>query len=353
MIEINNRINELLSIIKNKKTIIALKNQAIKNLKQKLADKSKKSIKKTKNDKRSINSETKSDVLQIDTKKAVKIIVLFNSNEFTEKSEPRINNWALKIENKLRKNVSLFSIENVRIEYVQNLIDDQTLHHLKSRFRQKFKNSYAIVEDFIENLRRMYDDFNRRFTTVNQFRDLKMKKNNFIDFWTDFQRLFEKFEFFENHFFEKFIHKLTSIYQKHLSMKCDKIINVYHLAILIKKTIEKWKIAENIEIKTQRYRIAMNVNNTKSTDVQISMKANAFSKIMLQFDSFNRSLTSFVFRMTRTPNSDFIKKKTMIERRCFNCNEIEHIVKNCLKPKMIKINEIVKKMKFDENSKKK
>ena len=75
MIEINNRINELLSIIKNKKTVIVLKNQTIKNLKQKLTDKSKKSVKKTKNDKQSINSETKSDVLQIDTKKAVKMML--------------------------------------------------------------------------------------------------------------------------------------------------------------------------------------------------------------------------------------------------------------------------------------
>ena len=42
----------------------------------------------------------------------------------------------------------------------------------------------------------------------------------------------------------------------------------------------------------------------------------------------------------------------MIEKRYFNYNEIRHIVKNCSKSKMIKINEIVKKMKFDENSKK-
>ena len=91
MIKINNRINELLNIIKNKKTIIVLKNQAIENLKQKLTDKSKKSIKEKENDKQSIDFETKNDVLQIDTKKAVKMIVLFDSNEFTEKSESRID----------------------------------------------------------------------------------------------------------------------------------------------------------------------------------------------------------------------------------------------------------------------
>ena len=135
-------------------------------------------------------------------------------------------------------------------------------------------------------------------------------------------------------------------------MKYDKIIDVYELTILIKKIIEKWKTAKNIKIKTQRYWIAMNVNNTKNIDVQIDMKIAAFSKIMLQFNSFNRLLISFVFRTIRTLNSDFIKKKTMIKNRCFNCNEIEHIVKNCLKSKIIKMNEIVKKIKFNENSKK-
>ena len=44
-------------------------------------------------------------------------------------------------------------------------------------------------------------------------------------------------KYIDDHFFEKFIHKLTSIYQKHLSMKCDKITDLYNLTILMKKTI--------------------------------------------------------------------------------------------------------------------
>ena len=41
----------------------------------------------------------------------------------------------------------------------------------------------------------------------------------------------------------------------------------------------------------------------------------------------------------------------MIEKHCFNYNKTVHIVKNCSKLKMIKINEIVKK-KFDKKLKK-
>ena len=236
---------------------------------------------------------------------------------------------------------------------MQNLIDDQILRSLEFRFRENLKNSYSIVAEIIENLRRMYDDSNRRFHAVNQFRDLKMRENNFIDFWSNFQKLIEKLKYFNDHFLKKFIDKLFSSYQKYLSIKCDKVIDLYELTVVVKKTTEKWKIVENIEIKTQRYQTAMNVNAVKVTDIQIDMKNAANLKIILQSNLFNRSLISFVFRVIRTSDFDPIKKKTMIEKRCFNCNEIEHIVKNCSKSKMIKMNEIVKKMKFEKNSKKK
>ena len=228
------------------------------------------------------------------------------------------------------------------------------MRRLEFRFRKKSKNSYAIVENIIENLRRMYNDLNCRFIVVNQFRDLKIKKNNFIDFWAKFQKLFEKLKYINDHFFEKFFHKLISIYQKHLSMKCDNVTDLYDLTIVMKKTTKKWKIVKNIEIKSQRYQIAMNVDVVKNIDVYIDTKIFATSNVILQSDSFNRSLISFAFRVICTSNSNSIKKKTMIEKRFFNCNKIEHIVKNCSKSKTIKINEIVKKMKkFDEKSKKK
>ena len=97
----------------------------------------------------------------------------------------------------------------------------------------------------------------------------------------------------------------------------------------------------------------MSVDAIKNADAQIDMKIVAISKMILQSNSFNRSLILFAFRVIPTPDLDPIKEKTMVEKRCFNCNEMKHIVKNCPKSKTVKINEIVKKMKFEENSKKK
>ena len=82
----------------------------------------------------------------------------------------------MKIENKLKKNVSFFSIENVKIEYVQNLINDQILRSFEFCFRENFKNSYLIVAEIIENLRFIDDNLNHYFNVINQFRDLKIRK---------------------------------------------------------------------------------------------------------------------------------------------------------------------------------
>ena len=90
----------------------------------------------------------------------------------------------------------------------------------------------------------------------------------------------------------------------------------------------------------------MNVSNAKDINVQIDIKIAAILKIILQSNSFNWSLILFVFCVIGTPNSDSIKEKTMFEKRCFNYNEIEHIVKNNSKSKMIKMNEIVKSQLF-------
>ena len=46
---------------------------------------------KSENNKRSIEFETESDVVQIDTKKTIKMIIFSDPNKFTEKNEFRID----------------------------------------------------------------------------------------------------------------------------------------------------------------------------------------------------------------------------------------------------------------------
>lgn len=342
----NFRIDEITIFFRNKKKIIVFKNEKIVELKKTLIKQSHRTIKSDEDS--SAHNRKKTSKSSDRSIKTIKTIVFSNFDEFIEKNKFRIDDWALKIQNKLKKNAHLFSIENVKIKYVQNFIDDQVLRRLEPKFRKKTKKFYRTVNEIVENLRCMYENFNRHFIAVNFFRDFRMKENVFIDFWIEFQKLFENFEYNDDHLFKKFIHKLFFAFQKHFSMKCDKTIDFYDLTSMMKKTTERWRIVEIIEKKSVRYKNAM--IKTHSSDAFFF--ENSKFRIIERNSIFavSTSITAKQFRLiifefvqiVRTSNLDFVKKKRMIKSRCFNCHEIKHIAKNCIVSKLIKMNEIKK-----------
>ena len=351
----NIRINELFSALADKKEIIALKNEKIKRLKKKLVNKFQNIVEFEKN---SIESEKKSNTIESTFEiRKIKTIELLDPNLFIEKNESRIDDWALKIQSKLKRNVHLFPIEDFKIGYVQNLIDGQILRRLEPRLRDKVKNSYRKVKEIIEDFKRMYGDSNRRFIAVDAFRDFRMKGNNFNDFWAEFQRHSSEFDHSESHFLEEFIHKLSSILQKYLSVNCDETKDLYELADKVKKTTNKWRTADNIEAKSARYKAALIRLNTSEkiitdTKTRNNSRASSIPASGSASSASTRLLTSAIARLIRSPNPNPVKKRNMIEGRCFNCDEVGHIAKECTLPKIMKLNEIVKELSDAENSKK-
>lgn len=252
MTKANFHIDELIASLKNKNTIINLKNALIRQLKKEMIDKPKKSVERKKNESNEksnhhfisfVNTESSVKI------KHVKIIILSDPNEFIDKNKLRIDDWALKIENKFNRNASLFSTEDLKIEYVQNFIDGQAFRCLKQRFRSNVKNFHETASAIVENFRRMYDDFNRRLKAVNAFRNLRMKNNNFNVFWAKFQKFSSEFDHGEFHLLKKFIYKLSFVLQKHFSMKCDKATDLYELAEIVKKTTNRWRTTKSIKVK--------------------------------------------------------------------------------------------------------
>ena len=353
--EANSRIDELLQIvddkkkiIKAKKTISSFMKSKIRYLEKKLAKKSRDTVEVDEGNSDRESSHVSAEPATVKTKK---MIILSDSDKFTDEKEPRIDSWALKIKSKLRANASLFPNEEVRIGYVQNLIDGQTLRRLEPRFRENSKNSYPSADAIVENLRRMYGDSNRRLTAVNFLRGLRMKGNNFIEFWAEFQRLTAELEYSDEHLREEFIHKLSPLYQKHLSVEFDKTPDLYDLASTVRKTADRWKAADNIENRISEYKttIASDVTTgyvtSGSTSQKVSSREMTPSTPVVPVNTYNRALTPFVQR--RPPNPDPTKEKIMAEGRCFNCGETGHIVKNCTKPKAVKLNEIVEEVEND------
>ena len=57
-------------------------------------------------------------------------------------------------------------------------------------------------------LKKMFDDFNKKLTIINEFRVLRMKNENFYIFRVEFQRIFFSLNYVDDVFMTKIIHKL-------------------------------------------------------------------------------------------------------------------------------------------------
>ena len=67
--------------------------------------------------------------------------------------------------NKLKTNKNYFFTEKLKIVYIESRISKAVVKHIVSRMRNIFLNSFLKVEDVLLMINKMYDDFNRRYTT--------------------------------------------------------------------------------------------------------------------------------------------------------------------------------------------
>lgn len=351
--EANARINELTASLSDKDELIAFRDEKIQRLERELASRPHTSVESEGEGKPpEWNNRTESSD-RLETRK-IKTIVLSDPDEFTGKNEPRIDDWALKIQSKLKRNAHLFPTEDLKIGYVQNLLGGQALRRLEPRFREGSKNPYSTASDIVADLRRMYGDPNRELAASNAFRDLRMK-SNFTDFWAEFQRLSGELDHSERHLLKEFIHKLTPELQRQLAVDFRRATDLYETASLVREVTERWKTADTIENENQKRK--SNAAVVKNAIVTPSLGANkplgttrtGTTSAPASTANTTRLLTRAPSRVPRTPHPDPVKEKSMVEGRCFNCNEYGHISRECPKPKVLKVNEVTE-LSDDEDS---
>jgi len=74
--------------------------------------------------------------------------------------------------NKLKANKNHFSIEELKIVYIESRVSEAAIKHIASRMQDIFLNSFLEVEEVLSIIDKMYDDFNRRHTTQRQYSKL-------------------------------------------------------------------------------------------------------------------------------------------------------------------------------------
>jgi len=95
-----------------------------------------------------------------------------NSSLFTNKKDSIWNTWYKKIQNKLEINIDLFSNKQVKLSYIYFRLFDNAAEVTQARRQQDCKNFYKIVDDFLKELAKLFDNSNKEVNFCREYYNL-------------------------------------------------------------------------------------------------------------------------------------------------------------------------------------
>ena len=216
---------------------------------------------------------------------------------FNDEKTMSIIQWINKIKNKLFVNIDHFEIEQLKMIYIENSIEDFATKHLNSRMRDETLNSFFSNFDMLQTLKNVFNDFNRKLIVINEFRVLRLSDKNFHFFWAEFQRISFDLNYNENTLITKMIHKFYSKLQRLIIIE-NQVTNIYNLTKQCQRIYEK-----NLQIdKTKR--VTNRKNQRKKRWLVTFFDVAALFVIIFAFFRFFESLFSkanlvyLIFRRT-------------------------------------------------------
>ncbi len=256
-----------------------------------------------------------------------KLIKLSNSSLFKDSSQ-NVDNWLSRMWNKLKTNKNHFSIEELKIIYIESRVSEAAIKHIASRMQNIFLNSFLEVEEVLSIIDKMYDDLNHHHTTQRQYSKLYQNKIFFHEFWMKFQRFSAELRYNNEILLNDFQHKISSDLQR--------------------ATLNEWitNLNEFIDICMQ-----VDVRLTE-LNVWSIIKVSAISAACsVASTSFARSTSSVsAWKKLRRSNLNFIQKELFKKELCFKCKKSKHKAYDC--SKMTQVHEITANSKNDLSSSK-
>ncbi len=110
-----------------------------------------------------------------------KSIKLSNSSLF-EDSLQNVNNWLFWMQNKLKTNKNHFSIEELKIAYIESWVSKAAIKHIASCMQNIFLNSFLKVKEVLSMINKMYNNLNHHHMTQQQYLKLYQNKIFFHEF---------------------------------------------------------------------------------------------------------------------------------------------------------------------------
>ncbi len=189
---------------------------------------------------------------------------LFDLFIFIDDKNSNIEDWLSTMKNKLKENANWFSIETSKKVYVRIQIDENAMKYLFTRFKKNFIKSFLMTEKIFNDLNRVFDDFNKKINALKTYKQLKQIESNkeFHIFWTEFQRLTNDSEFYDEEILLKDLKNkmfwdsqkvLTSnIYKRSIYMNLLNFVNILIKFFVMWKVNSRILIEKNIKNRSRK-----------------------------------------------------------------------------------------------------
>ncbi len=234
-----------------------------------------------------------------------KSIKLLNSSLF-EDSLQNVDNWLLRMWNKLKANKNHFSIKELKIVYIESQVNEAAIKHIASCMQNIFLNSFLEVKEVLSIINKMY---NHHHMTQRQYLKLYQNKIFFHEFWMNFQRFSAELKYNNKTLLNDLQHKISSDLQwamlNEWIMNLNEFINICMQVDVRLTELNAWLI-----IKVSAISAACSVASTSF--IQLTSSVSAWKKL-------------------RRLNLDSIQKELFKKELCFKCKKSKHKTYDCLK----------------------
>ncbi len=284
--------------------------------------------------------------------KTKRSIVISNSTIFIE-DKTKFEHWLAIMRSKLKTNENWYLIEWMTMTYVSIKLNEEAYKHISTRLDKNFARRYLIVDEMFDDLKRIYANSNKMQTTMNAFTRLTQidKYAKFHVFWNEFQRLMKKMNLSKHFLLAELKRKMFYKLQNVMFIEFNIIDDIYKLARQTQlkenhyKRIDDAKFRRRFDaVATIEIETKVAINRTMSI-ITISISINEKSESTL-VDSTVWNLNQYrssnfrTSNISRAFNLDSTKKEFMKARKCFNCDESDHLSKDCSKLRKFRVIEM-------------
>ncbi len=122
---------------------------------------------------------------------------LSNSSLFTDEKESIWDDWQEKIRDKLEININHFDNDKAILVYIHSWISEDAVKVILVRRQWDSLNSYSTIDDLLDELTQLYNDFDKETNFRRKYANLIQEKSKFSNFYLIFQCLFFYLEYYE------------------------------------------------------------------------------------------------------------------------------------------------------------